>query len=59
MSDTLSRSNRHIRDPDARERLVFRSVASSSAIEGIRAPFKDKAAIVGKTKGAKANSLKR
>ena len=59
MSDTLSRSNRHIRDSGARERLVFKSVASSSAVEGIRAPFRDKAAIVDKAKQAKASRSKR
>jgi hypothetical protein len=32
-------SNRYLRDRATRDRLVLKSVASSSAIEGIRAPF--------------------
>jgi hypothetical protein len=31
--------NRYLRNPEVRERTVTRSVATSSAIEGIRAPF--------------------
>ncbi len=33
--------NPYLRDPVVRKRMVFTSVASSSAIEGIRAPFRD------------------
>ena len=40
MSSKLSSTNRHLRDPAVRERAVVRNVATSSAIEGIRAPFK-------------------
>ncbi len=41
MSSTkLSHTNPYLRDRAARERGVFNSVASSSAIEGIHAPFK-------------------
>ena len=41
MSSTkLSHTNPYLRDRAARERGVFASVASSSAIEGIHAPFK-------------------
>ena len=41
MSSTkLSHTNPYLRDRAARERGVFTSVASSSAIEGIHAPFK-------------------
>jgi hypothetical protein len=40
MSSKLSKTNPHLRDPVARERAIVKSVASSSAIEGIRAPFK-------------------
>ena len=41
MSSTkLSHTNPYLRDRAARERDVFNSVASSSAIEGIHAPFK-------------------
>jgi uncharacterized 2Fe-2S/4Fe-4S cluster protein (DUF4445 family) len=35
----LSIANRYLRDLEVRERTVTRSVATSSAIEGIRAPF--------------------
>lgn len=40
MSSKLSSANRYLRDPALRERSVLRNVATSSAIEGIRAPFK-------------------
>jgi len=40
MSSKLSSSNRYLRDPVLRERSVFKSVASSSAIEGIHEPFR-------------------
>jgi hypothetical protein len=40
MSSKLSSTNRYLRDPAVRERAVLRNVATSSAIEGIRAPFK-------------------
>lgn len=36
-------TNPYLRDSALRERMVFRSVASSSAIEGIQAPFRDMA----------------
>jgi len=39
----LVNTNPYLRDPVQRERAVFKSVASSSAIEGIRAPFRDSA----------------
>lgn len=32
-------ANRYLRNPEVRERTATRSVATSSAIEGIRAPF--------------------
>ena len=35
----LTSANRYLRDPEVREKTVTRSVATSSAIEGIRAPF--------------------
>jgi hypothetical protein len=35
----LSVANRYLRNPEVRERTVTRSVATSSAIEEIRAPF--------------------
>jgi len=40
MRSKLSTSNPYLRDSDLREAMVFKSVASSSAIEGIRAPFR-------------------
>jgi len=41
VSSKLSKANPHLRDPVARERAILKSVASSSAIEGIRAPFRE------------------
>jgi hypothetical protein len=41
MSRKLINTNPWLRDPVQRERSVLKSVASSSAIEGIRAPFRD------------------
>jgi hypothetical protein len=43
MGAKLSAANRYLRNPSVRQRAVVRSVATSSAIEGIRAPFKRKA----------------
>ena len=40
MGSKLSAVNPYLRDPIARKRGVFTSVSSSSAIEGIRSPFK-------------------
>ena len=40
MSSKLSTANPYLRDPIVRRRSVFTSVSSSSAIEGIHAPFK-------------------
>lgn len=39
MSQKLSDTNRYLRDPAVRERMVIRSVVSSSAIDGIRVAF--------------------
>jgi len=39
VSTKLSVANRYLRDPEMREKWVTKSVATSSAIEGIRAPF--------------------
>jgi len=41
MSKKLSNTNPYLRDPVQRDRAVLKSVASSSAIEGIRAPFRN------------------
>ncbi|MDQ7011445.1 MAG: hypothetical protein Q9M29_06450 [Mariprofundaceae bacterium] len=43
MRSKLSTSNPYMHDRAQRDAMVFRSVASSSAIEGIRAPFRQKA----------------
>lgn len=40
MGSELVTDNSYLRDPTVRERLVFTSVASSSAVDGIHAPFK-------------------
>lgn len=40
MSSKLSSVNKYLRDPALRDRGVLRNVATSSAIEGIRSPFK-------------------
>jgi hypothetical protein len=50
MSSKLSKTNPHLRDPVASERAILKSVASSSAIEGIRAPFRESS--TAKTKSA-------
>jgi hypothetical protein len=39
VSFKLPVANRYLRDPDVREKTVLTSVATSSALEGIRAPF--------------------
>ena len=49
MNKSLAQSNPYMRDAATRERLVYRSVASSSAVEGIREPFRNKAAITRKS----------
>lgn len=43
MSPKLSAANPYLRDRELRERTVVQSVATSSAIEGIRTPFKRRA----------------
>lgn len=40
MGSKLVTDNIYLRDQTVRERMVFTSVASSSAVDGIRAPFK-------------------
>jgi Fic family protein len=52
MSSKLSATNPYLRDPVLRRRNVLRSVASSSAIEGIHAPFKQLARAAKKAKAA-------
>jgi hypothetical protein len=47
MGSKLTSTNPYLRDPKMRERMVVTSVSSSSAIEGIRAPFKQMSASAG------------
>jgi hypothetical protein len=54
MSSKLSTANPYLRDPVVRQRSVLTSVSSSSAIEGIHAPFKQ--ATVTRTSGGKAST---
>jgi hypothetical protein len=56
MSTHLSATNPYLRDPVVRARSVLRSVATSSAIEGIHAPFKKKKK---DTSSKRATSVKR
>ena len=44
MSSKLSSANAYMRNPAVRRDSVLRSVATSSAIEGIRAPFRSEKA---------------
>jgi Fic family protein len=61
MSSRLSESNPYLRNAAARKRSVLKSVASSSAIEGIRAPFKQgtKTAAKPVSTSKRAGSIKR
>jgi len=58
MSAKLSASNPYLRDPTLRQRSVLVSVATSSAIEGIRAPFKQKQTAAKKTRHTSATKAK-
>jgi hypothetical protein len=58
MRKTLAATNRYLRDPVLRDRLVLKSVASSSAIEGIRAPFRRMARATGKSPAPRATARK-
>ena len=60
----LSKSNRYLRDPQEFDRAVNRSVASSSAVEGIHAPFADTRVVkprrgASKTSRASVKTLRR
>jgi hypothetical protein len=48
MGSNLTVTNPYLREPAVRERTVLKSVATSSAIEGIRAPFRRAADFAGK-----------
>lgn len=56
MSSKLSKSNPFLRDPAVREKSVMKSVAGSSAIEGIHAPFRKP--VSGALKGSASPSPK-
>ena len=53
MKSSLSATNPYLRDPAKRERAVLKSVASSSAIEGIRVSLKKAPNGAGKTASPK------
>jgi len=40
MSSKLTSTNPYLRDPAIRERMVTKSVATSTAVEGVHAPYK-------------------
>lgn len=52
MAKLISTTNRYLKDPVQRKRMVLKSVASSSAIEGIHAPFKTVSPKNGRAHGA-------
>jgi len=54
----LSEANPYLRDPALRKELLFISVASSSAIEGIRKPFRELAEKYGIATYSKGNGAK-
>ena len=54
MKSSLSATNPYLRDPAKRERAVLKSVASSSAIEGIRVSLKKAPNGAGKPAAPKA-----
>ena len=53
MSTKLSSTNPYLRAPTLRQRMVLKSVATSSAIEGIHAPFRKAAGSASGKKAAK------
>ena len=57
MGSKLSTANPYLRDPAVRQGSVYQSVASSSAIEGVRSPFKKAPRTTAKrTPGVRAKS---
>ena len=58
MSSKLSSANPYLRDPTVRKQMVITSVSSSSAIEGIHAPFKQLEAQVSTVESGKSPSKK-
>jgi hypothetical protein len=55
-SKKLTDTNPYLRDPVERARLIFRSVASSSAIEGIHHPFRPASKSQKRTKTARRST---
>jgi hypothetical protein len=56
---TLAETNPYLRDPEVRKRLLFNSAKTSSAVEGIRAPFKQLAKELGIDKSIKPTRHKK
>ena len=59
VSSKLSLANPYLRDPVVRQRNVFTSVSSSSAVEGIHAPFRRTGAVAAATGAASRGRAKR
>ncbi len=53
MGSKLTSANLYLRDPKVREHTVVASVSTSSAIEGIRAPFKQASSASGSLRAPK------
>lgn len=58
MGKKLVQANPYLRDPMTRRRAILRSVATSSAIEGIRAPFRNQPAADQASEHALADEIK-
>lgn len=56
---SLTRSNKHLATAAKRQKAVRLTIATSSAIEGIHAPFKGKVASKTAAKGGKLKPAKR
>lgn len=57
MGSKLTSANPYLRDPKVRERTVVTSVSTSSAIEGIRAPFKQASSASGSLRSTKGRVI--
>lgn len=57
MGSKLTSANPYLRDPKVRERTVVASVSTSSAIEGIRAPFKQALSASGSPRAPKGRAV--
>jgi hypothetical protein len=56
---SLADTNRFLKDPEARDTAIRRLVETSSAIEGIRHPFKTKGDTAAKPRAAKVKAARR